>query len=114
MHELSIALGIIEATQAELGHVGGRVCAVHVRVGELSGVVREALLSSYEIACMGTPLEGSQLLVEDVPVVVFCPQCNALRPVHSVQWFCCSDCGTPTGDIRQGRELELVALEIEE
>jgi hydrogenase nickel incorporation protein HypA/HybF len=114
MHELSIALGIVEAAQEEIERVGGRVSAVHLRIGELSGVVHDALLSSYEMACMDTPLEGSRLVVEAVPILVFCPQCNELRSVPSTQWFCCSDCGAPTGDVRQGRELELVALEIEE
>ena len=114
MHELSIALGIVEAAQEELEREGGRVGAVHLRIGELTGVVREALLSSYEMACMDTPLEGSRLVIEHVPIVVFCSQCDALRAVPSLQWFCCSDCGTPTGDVRQGRELELVALEIEQ
>ena len=114
MHELSIALGIVEAAQEEIDRVGGRVSAVHLRIGELSGVVQEALLSSYEMACMNTPLEGSRLVVEAVPVLVFCSQCNALGPVPSLQWFCCSDCGAPTGDVRQGRELQLVALEIEQ
>jgi Zn finger protein HypA/HybF involved in hydrogenase expression len=34
--------------------------------------------------------------------------------LSSVQLFCCSECGTPTGDVRQGKELDLVALEIEQ
>ena len=42
--------------------------------GALSGVVPEALLASYEMACAETPLEGSRLVIEEVPVVVFCPQ----------------------------------------
>jgi hydrogenase nickel incorporation protein HypA/HybF len=48
-----------------------------------------------------------------VPVVVFCPECQALRPLSSLQDFTCAECGTPTPDIRQGKELELVALEVE-
>jgi hydrogenase nickel incorporation protein HypA/HybF len=80
----------------------------------LSGVVKEALLSSYEMACEDTALKGSQLIVEEIPVVVFCPTCQAQRPLHSIQLFCCAECGTPTSEIVQGKELEVVALEIEE
>ena len=36
-------------------------------------MVKEALLSSYEMASEGTPLAGSRLVFEEVPVVVFCP-----------------------------------------
>lgn len=113
MHELSIALSIVDLAQEEADRRGGRVRAVHLRLGALAGVVREALLSSYEMACADTPLEGSRLVIEEVPVVVFCPRCEAERPLNSVQWFCCAECGTPTPEVRQGKELEMVALEME-
>jgi len=32
----------------------------------------------------------------------------------SVQQFVCPQCGAPTMDIRQGKELEVFALEVEE
>ncbi len=115
MHELSIAMSIVELAQKESERRGGAlITAVHLKLGALSGVVKEALLSSYEMACQDTPLQGSQLVVEEVPVVVFCPNCQANRPLHSIQMFCCAECGTPTSEIVQGKELEVVALEIEE
>ncbi len=113
MHELSIAMSIVEMAEEESerrGHV--QVLAVHLRLGQLSGVVKEALLSSYEMACESTPLEGSQLLIEEVPVEVFCPKCDGQRIVASIQWFCCPECGMPTSTILHGKELEVVALEI--
>jgi hydrogenase nickel incorporation protein HypA/HybF len=113
MHELSIAMSIVEMAQEEALQRGVQVNAVHLKLGALSGVVKEALLSSYEMACDDTPLQGSRLVIEDVAVVVFCPNCNAQRPLHSVQFFCCAECGTPTSEIVQGKELEVVALEIQ-
>jgi hydrogenase nickel incorporation protein HypA/HybF len=113
MHELSIAMTIVELAEEEAERRGAQINAVHLRLGALSGVVKEALLSSYEMACEGTPLQGSRLVFEEVPVVVFCPTCQARRTLSSVQWFCCSECGTPTPEIVQGRELEVTALEIQ-
>jgi hydrogenase nickel incorporation protein HypA/HybF len=113
MHELSIALSLVDLAEEEAGRQGGRVCTVYLRLGALAGVVKEALLSSYEMACADTVLEGSRLVIEEVPVVVFCPACQALRPLSGLQAFTCAECGTPTPDIRQGKELELVALEVE-
>ena len=113
MHELTIALSLYEIAQEEAERQGGRVHALHVKVGALSGVVSQALMSSFDLAAADTPLEGSRLVIEEVPVMVYCPTCQAQRPLHSVQAFACSECGTPTGDIRQGKELELVAMEIE-
>jgi hydrogenase nickel incorporation protein HypA/HybF len=113
MHELSIAMSIVEMAQEEAESRGSaQVAAVHFRLGLLSGVVKEALLSCYEMACQGTPLEGSLLLIEEVPVEVFCPKCDAPRLVSSIQWMCCPECGTPTATVLHGKELEVVALEI--
>jgi hydrogenase nickel incorporation protein HypA/HybF len=115
MHELSIAMSIVEMAQEEAENRGGvHVSAVHLKLGALSGVVKEALLSAFEMACADTPLQGSRLVVEEVPVVIFCPSCKAPHPVSSVQLFCCAECATPASEIVQGKELEVVALEIEE
>jgi len=85
-----------------------------LKLGSLAGVVKDSLLSSFEIARENTPLGASQLLIEDVPGVIFCCTCNAQRPVKSSEWFCCSECGTISSEIVQGKELEIVSLEVEE
>jgi hydrogenase nickel incorporation protein HypA/HybF len=113
MHELSIAMSIVEMAQEEAAQRGVQVQAVHLKLGALCGVVKEALLSSYEMACDDTPLRGSRLVIEEVPVVIFCPQCKMQRPLHSVQLFCCAECDTPTSEIVHGKELEVIALEIQ-
>ncbi len=113
MHELSIAMSIVEVAQEEALERGVQVNAVHLKLGALAGIVKESLLSCYEMACLDTPLKGSRLVIEDVPVVVFCPACQAPRSLSSTQPFSCAECGTPTPQVIQGRELEVVALEIE-
>ena len=70
MHELSIAMSLVDLAQEEAGRQGGRVCALHVRIGALAGVVPEALLASYEMASFQTPLEGSRLKVVIEPLVL--------------------------------------------
>ena len=75
----------------------------------------ERLLSSYEMACADTPLDGSRLVIEEVPVVVFCPHCagRAAAERRCRRFMLRRTAARPRRDIRQGRELELVALEIE-
>jgi hydrogenase nickel incorporation protein HypA/HybF len=114
VHELSIAMSIVEIAQEERERLGGRVSAVHLKLGPMAGVVKDALLFSYDVACQDTPLEGSRLLIEEVPLVVFCPQCEVQRVVSPLHALCCPECGTPTPEIRGGRELEIVAMEIVE
>jgi hydrogenase nickel incorporation protein HypA/HybF len=113
MHELSIAMSIVELAQEEAEERGVKVNAVHLKLGALSGVVKHALLSSYEMACDDTPLQGSRLVIEDVAVVIFCPNCKVQRPLSSIQFFCCAECGAPASEIVQGKELEVVALEVQ-
>ena len=114
MHELSIAMSIVELAEEEAVRRGVEVEAVHLKLGALSGVVKGALLSCYEMVCENTALQGSRLLVEDVPVVIFCSSCQAERMLGSIQLFCCPECGTPTSQVVRGKELEVVALEVKE
>jgi hydrogenase nickel incorporation protein HypA/HybF len=114
MHELSIAMSIVDLAQEEAARRSGKVTAVHLKLGALAGVVKTALVSSYEMACADTVLQGSQLIVEEIPVVVYCSRCKKRRPLSSIQLFYCEECGTPTSEVVQGKELEVVALEMEE
>jgi hydrogenase nickel incorporation protein HypA/HybF len=111
MHELSIAVSIVEMAQEEADRRRVRVEAVHLKIGALSGVAKQALLSCYAMACQGTSLEGSRLMIEELPVVIFCAKCKTCQPITSLQLFSCPQCGTPSGEIVQGKELEVVALE---
>jgi hydrogenase nickel incorporation protein HypA/HybF len=113
MHELSIALSILDLVTEEAERQGGRVAAVHLKLGPLSGVVKEALLSAYDLARAGTPLAGAELVIEEVPLVAYCRACAAERPLPGPLELCCPACGAPTPDLVSGRELEVVALEIE-
>jgi hydrogenase nickel incorporation protein HypA/HybF len=113
MHELSIALSIVDMVEEESERLGGgRIAAVHLKLGALSGIVKEALLCSFDLACENTVLAGSALVIEDVPIVVHCPRCDARRAVHSIQCFRCAECGEPAADVLEGRELMVTALEI--
>lgn len=115
MHELSIAQNLVEIanTAAQQANVQ-RVTAIRLQLGALSGVVKDSLLFCYDIASAGTLLEGSKLLIEELPVIIYCPQCQQTVALETVQAFCCPVCGTFSSDVRQGRELEILSLEAEE
>jgi hydrogenase nickel incorporation protein HypA/HybF len=115
MHELSIAMSLLDVVAEELERQGGgRVVAIHMKLGPLSGVVKEALCSAYVLAREGTEMEDAELVVEEVPIVAFCGPCGGARPIVSVLEIVCPDCGEPTPEIINGRELEVVGLEIAE
>ena len=114
MHELLIALSILEGAGEEVERQGGgRVYAIYLKLGPLSGVVKDALNFSYDLACEGTPFEGTRLVIEEIPVTVFCPDCRVERPLHSIQHFCCPVCGAATPEVVRGKELEITGLEMD-
>jgi hydrogenase nickel incorporation protein HypA/HybF len=114
MHELSIALSILDLAAEEADRRGGgRVVAIHLRLGPLSGVVTEALRSAYELARERSDLSTTELVIEDVPLTVYCSVCATTRELSSPQMLCCPVCETPTPEVIRGRELEITALEIE-
>ena len=111
MHELSIAYSLVEtATTAAQANDLGRVATVQLRLGLLSGVCKESLLFAFDLATADSPLAGATLTVEEVPVQVVCPTCDQTRTVPDIQYLCCPVCGTPAGQIIQGKEIELVSL----
>jgi hydrogenase nickel incorporation protein HypA/HybF len=66
MHELSIAMSIIEIVEEESERLGGaHVSAVHLKLGLLSGVAKQALLSCFDLACENTSLSDCQLVIDD-------------------------------------------------
>ena len=113
MHELSIALSMIEQIEEQASRHAGAVRSAQVKVGILSGVDCEALRFAWEIAREGTCLASTRLEIERIPVLVRCPSCGATRTAE-VQSLACPTCLTPAQEILAGRELELTSIEMEE
>jgi hydrogenase nickel incorporation protein HypA/HybF len=114
MHELSIAMSILDVADEEAQKYGNvRVRGIHLKLGPLSGVIEGPLRGAFEIARESSRFPDVELFVEAVPLLIDCPLCRATRSVASLQQLCCSECGTFTSDLVGGRELEVVALEIE-
>jgi hydrogenase nickel incorporation protein HypA/HybF len=112
MHELSIAMCILDMAEEEAGRRSAEVDAIHVKLGALSGIVKDALLSAYDLARTETSLGTAELVIEEVPIMIYCPRCQAPRSVVSIQQLSCIECDTPSAEILHGRELQVVALEL--
>ena len=113
MHELSIAISMIDQIAEETESRGGlAVEAVHLKLGIFSGVDKEALLFAYELACEGSPLAGSRLVIESIPLVIYCDACQKDRTPPSVYELSCPECGSPGQRIVTGREIEVASLEV--
>ena len=114
MHELSLAQAVIEIAVAEAKkHNAPAVKTVRLRLGEFTGVVREALEFGFEIARRGTAAEKAVLEIETVPLKTKCPQCGTGgRPIEDF-CFVCANCGSPV-DILAGREMLVEYVDLAE
>ena len=115
MHELSIVSSIVDSVTETLeAYPGARLKEVRLRIGALASVVEDSLQFCYGIATDGTPLEGSKLVVRILPVMMHCESCGQDVKIASLQSFRCPRCDEPVSDLRQGRELEIESIEIDE
>jgi hydrogenase nickel incorporation protein HypA/HybF len=112
MHELSIAMSLIEVAEEEAQRRDATVVAIHLQLGPLSGVVKEALLSAYDLAREGSAMASARLVIQEMPIIAWCPHCEAAQTIASVQLLSCPSCGTSTPDLRGGNELLVTGLEI--
>ena len=110
MHEMSITQGIIDLC---LQHAGGhRVTSLEVEIGQLSGVVPEAIEFCFEACSRGTLLEGARLVITRIPGRGHCQECNAETELDEL-FASCSRCGSCQVKILAGEELRVREIEIE-
>jgi hydrogenase nickel incorporation protein HypA/HybF len=113
MHELSIALSIIELALEEAGKANARaITQVDVEIGTLAGVETEALLFAWDSVTQGTLARSAPLKIHSVEAMANCFQCGKTFPVDHF-FSQCPHCGSFRYDITRGRELRIKSLLVE-
>ncbi len=114
MHELSIAMSILEAAQRETAlRQGAELRKIAVRVGELAGVDPEALRFSFEMITKETDFDKVELELDAIARTNRCAGCEFEFTVKNGE-FACPRCGSPETSFLRGDELEIAYLELEE
>lgn len=113
MHELGITQSIVEIAEQTARDQGAqKVLSVTIEVGELSGVIPEAVEFCFEACVQETLLEGSRLVIDRIPGLGKCTECRAEFKLDNMT-FNCSACGSYAIQRLQGEELNLREVEIE-
>lgn len=110
MHEMSIAQSIINLALEEAGRAGlDRVAQVRLKIGRMSGVVPDSLAFCWELMTGEGPIQGAELVMEEIPVQALCQECEEGFQVEEYD-FTCPSCGSERTKIVAGRELTLSAI----
>ena len=108
MHELGIAMEVIERATARAGDE--RIVRITLRVGQLAAVLPESLVFCFDLAAAGTRAEGAELCIVTTPGLARCTSCGEQLTLDRPFGRC--GCGSSELDWISGDELEIVDLEV--
>jgi hydrogenase nickel incorporation protein HypA/HybF len=112
MHELSLAAAMVEQLREVLAREGGgRIVRIDLRIGAMSGVDADAFLFAFPEAARKTPLEGAELVIEEVPLELVCRRCGH-RAMTDEPMMICLSCGSVEVDVARGREFTVKSMEV--
>ena len=113
MHEMSIARSIIDLVLKEARKAKvTRINSVTVKIGELTAVVPASLTFCWDILTKDSPLNGSELLLKEIPVRAECSDCAFEFTVKNYI-FACPKCKSGEIAVLSGRELTVEEMDVE-
>jgi len=113
MHEFSIAVNIVEIATENARKENARVVKeIDIEVGELSGVVADALEFCMEAAVKDTLMEGAKWNIIDIPGRGRCRSCSYEFGINDL-YTVCPKCNSPAPEIFQGKELRVKSILVE-
>ena len=114
MHELSIAMGIVELAEREAKKAGAdSIKKIELEIGKLSGIEMTALDFAWPVATRNTMLEKATLQVYQPEGKAKCAECGHDFPVKNL-FDTCPECNSYFKNIYQGKELRIKALVIDD
>ncbi len=114
MHELPITRSLLGlALQHAENAGGGRITALNLEVGQLSGVIDRFIQFYWDIVAEGTPAEGATLNFEQVEIGMECGGCSN-RFTPDGRDYECPDCSSTDVLVVDGDQFHLVSIDLEQ
>jgi hydrogenase nickel incorporation protein HypA/HybF len=113
MHEVSIALNVLEIVEKKCRESGCRTIeSVRLRVGRASSVAPEALTFALDVVKENTLAKNAKFFIEEIPLGGSCRQCGRRFETEERYILECPLCGSRSFQIEKGYELEVVEMEV--
>ena len=113
MHELSIAMSIIELAEEEARKANASIITkVEVEIGTMAGVEQEALLFAWDSVIQGTIAETASLVINSIQAEAQCFECGKDFPVENF-FVECPHCKSFRYQVTKGKELRVSSLMVD-
>ena len=112
MHEMSIALNILDIVEKELKKADGKkIERLNLVVGKLSGVVVESLQFALEASRKSSAIADAEIIIEEVTAAMKCMNCDF--EFIADDFYCiCPKCNSFKHQIITGKELLIKSMTI--
>ena len=113
MHEMSIVQSLIAIVEEEMVKNNAKTLrSVRVKIGEMSGIVPEALKTCFEILTEKSDMKGAVLEMDIELLTGLCRKCK--KDFRIIEYrFLCPECNSSDIDIISGREMNIVEIEVD-
>ena len=112
MHELSIALGIVDIAEKETAKANAKkVDLIELEIGTLAGIEIDSLDFVWPSAVKDTVLEHAKKKIHVIQGQAKCSDCDTLFNLNNM-YDSCPNCHSFIKGIIHGKELKVKALEV--
>jgi len=113
MHEMTIAVSIVDVVcKKAIKENAIKINNIILEIGELSGVMVDALEFCFEAATKNTIADGAQLKIHNIKAEAFCKSCNNNFSIES-DFSPCPTCDNFNFEITKGKELTIKSFNID-
>ena len=112
MHELSIAMNIVEIAEEEAKKANvNSVQEISLEVGTLSGIVIDALEFAMDEAVKNSVLQNAIIKIKKIPAIAKCLKCS-MEFIVEDYYTPCPECNNFETELINGKELKIKSLVI--
>ncbi len=112
MHELSIAMGIVDIAEKEAKKVNATaVKRIDLEIGTLSGVEIDSLEFAWPMAIEGSVLQKAEKHIHVIKAKARCLDCGHIFDLENL-FDSCPKCNSYFKDVFQGKEMRVKSIEI--
>jgi hydrogenase nickel incorporation protein HypA/HybF len=113
MHELSIAINIVEIATEEAKKANvSSVLEIELEVGTLSGIVIYALEFAMDEAIKNSVLQNAKIKINEIRAIAKCLKCSTEFSVENY-YTPCPKCNSFETELTNGKELKIKSLLID-